>query len=233
MPDIAIGYGSKWHLMRYLAWHRGSLDSAVLQAMDLTHTTNGNALIEWQDFQFAKAQLLSAEIKGIDFLESIPNAWTSFWPTGRGIMNWDAVARVKTDTKWEWLLVEAKAHIGELRSDCKATSRESLLKIETAFKDTKSAIGAAVDADWKNGYYQYANRLAVLHFLSQHSDRPIRMLFIYFIGDMIGWNRKSPQAVEEWKDELARMRSHLGLPSKHCYSEQIHDLYISVGGTPI
>ena len=54
--------------------------------------------IEWLDFKFdAKKVWPDAELKGLEFLydqpglESLKSRWESFWPTGRGVHNWDAV----------------------------------------------------------------------------------------------------------------------------------------------
>ena len=44
------------------------------------------------------------------------------------------------------------------------------------------ALGVSADRDWLKGYYQYANRIAALHFLTQHKV-PAHLLLIYFLGD--------------------------------------------------
>ena len=144
-------------------------------------------------------------------------------------MNWDAVARARIEGEWEWVLVEAKGHKGELESDCTASAPASLLKIDDAFAATKDAMGVNQNADWKNGYYQYANRLAVLHFLQTHGC-PTRLLFIYFVGDLAGTGRNSPQTADGWLPNLSEMKIHLGLYQGHGYSDRLHNLFLSVGG---
>ena len=74
--------------------------------------------VEWLDFPLrASDGPTDAEWTGLDFLTDADTqaAWRSFWPQGAGIQNWDAVARLQIAERPEWLLVEAKAHCGEIR----------------------------------------------------------------------------------------------------------------------
>ncbi len=61
----------------------------------------------------------------------------------------------------EWLLVEAKAHIGEMQSDCEATEKGGLLTIRSTLADLKRDLGVPAERDWLVRYYQVANRLAI------------------------------------------------------------------------
>lgn len=86
-------------------------------------------------------------------------------------------------------------------------------------------------ADWKQRYYQYANRLAVLHHRTKH-DVKARLLFIYFCGD--GWPRprvicpKSPKTESDWSQALKSRDRHLKLPDKHCLADRVHKLFLPV-----
>ena len=82
----------------------------------------------------------------------------------------------------EWLLVEAKAHIGEMQSDCEATEKGGLLTIRSTLADLKRDLGVPAERDWLVRYYQVANRLAILNLLTRNKA-PARLLFIYFVGD--------------------------------------------------
>jgi hypothetical protein len=64
-----------------------------------------------------------------------------------------------------------------------------------------------VTAAWTEGYYQYANRLAYLHFLQAHGLRA-HLLFVYFCRDI---EMKGPASTEEWKRSLRAVYSALGL----------------------
>ena len=90
---------------------------------------------------------------------------------------------------FEHLLVEAKAHVEELRSACGAKEEGGLDMIRDALTATIAANGFQVPVErWLRLLYQYANRLAHLHFLLQH-DVPARLIFIYFCGDDWGSKR--------------------------------------------
>jgi len=84
---------------------------------------------------------------------------SDFWPA-RG-PRWDALARAGEAL----ILVEAKAHIHELFStECQAKSPTSRAKIRKALDRAQTALGAKPGLDWMLRFYQYANRLAHLHF---------------------------------------------------------------------
>jgi hypothetical protein len=230
MSKIGYGYGSEWHLLRYLGYHRHALNAAVLKA------TEGRA-IDWLDWHFKAGGFLDAEWKGLDFLpEGNParEAWKKFWPRTGNVPNWDAVARLKGgDGQEKWLLVEAKAYRDELLSRCKAdkdNERSGWKKIEAAFLEAKSAFGVAPERDWLDPYYQYCNRLTILHFLHKH-DIPARLLFIYFCGDR---HPKShwlcPKDEDEWATHLDALRAHVGLTDRSLLERRIHRIVLPVCG---
>ena len=155
MAEIGYGYGSEWHLLRFLGYHRNVLDSAILRAI-------GGQGIEWLDFPFKQAKkFYDDEWKGLDFLETEHLArkeWSSYWPTSGNRQNWDAVGRLRIGGQEEWLLVEAKAHLGELNSSCGASDSGGLPMIRSACEVTKQNMGIDQAKDWLSPFYQYANR---------------------------------------------------------------------------
>ncbi|MGH8569652.1 MAG: hypothetical protein ACREXU_17010, partial [Gammaproteobacteria bacterium] len=78
-----------------------------------------------------------------------------FWPQSGTAQNWDAVGKVSSNGGSEWLLVEAKAHVGEIVTHCQAKAESSLKTIRDAFEKTKRALGVPNDArhDWLKDYY--------------------------------------------------------------------------------
>ena len=225
MAEIGHGYGSEWHLLRYLGRHRERLASEVQRVTSCDS-------VQWLDFPSdPRSKWKDAEWKGLDFLPQESAArgkWAEFWPqTGRP-PNWDAVGQVSVNGRREWLLVEAKAHLGEIESSCQASPAGGLDTIRAAFETTKKALGVAPDRDWLSGYYQFCNRVAVLHFLNSH-DVLARLLFIYFTGDEFpGGSVDCPTCEDGWRLALAKQAEHVGLPDGHALSSRIHKLFLPV-----
>jgi hypothetical protein len=163
MGKIGYGYGSEFHLLRWMGRHRSEINRLVLASLDKEGSD-----INWLDFPFAgSGKSLDAEWKGLDFLpknSSIKKQWADFWPTGKGIHNWDLVGRLNKSDKAEWILVEAKAHIGEINSSCTATAQQSINKIAEAFESVKKSFGVDKARNWMSPYYQHTNRISVLGF---------------------------------------------------------------------
>ena len=225
MGKIGYGYGSECQLLRFMGRHRHLLDQRVLQVV------SGDS-IDWldSDFEPKKKRWPDAEIKSLDFLSQdhpVQAAWKGWWPQGRGIHNWDAVGRVRFGDTEEWLLVEAKANLEELRSNCGATNPTNQEKIERALAETKQALGVQGDRDWLNGYYQFCNRVAVLYFLNQHGV-PAHLLHLYFLGDLGDARRTCPGDQEGWQEALRAQGEHVGLPQGHRLEGRMHKLFLPV-----
>jgi hypothetical protein len=230
MSRIQIGYGSEWHLLRFLGRHRTHFTKRVLEITK-------SCQVEWLDFPFIKKPSGDAELQGLDFLAANHPArqtWAEWWPQTGNIQNWDAVARLhfqNDQNDGAWLLVEAKGHLEELKSPCNAKSsavgggRE---QIESALKEAKDAFQVKGDPDWCRPYYQYANRLAVLHFLLKRKI-PAHLLFVYFVGDRTP-GKSCPPDANGWLSALNEMKHYLGLDEESPFKNQIHELFISVDG---
>jgi hypothetical protein len=105
------------------------------------------------------------------------------------------------------LLVEAKAHIGEMKSTCQAEAPSSLERIRQSLAGARSGLGVTSDADWSSPYYQYANRLAHLWFLRKHGVQA-RLAFVYFVGDV---EMRGPKTRAEWRVAIDAAHGFLGL----------------------
>ena len=221
---IGYGYGSEWHLLRYTGRHRQRFDREVLKAVGRPQDR-----MEWEDFLLAPGKRWpDVEWKGLDFLASnqaLQTDWAAFWPQGRGIHSWDAVGWIGDER--ELLLVEAKAHLDELKSDCKAKSKASRATIAAALAWTKSYLGVTASADWMKTYYQHTNRLAALAFLHDHGVAA-RLLFVYFVGDRSGRGRRCPQSQQGWARALAAQAKHVRPPKQHPLSKRVHSLFLPV-----
>ncbi len=188
----------KW-MQRLVRDHATLLDDAICA----TGMLKTNERVEWvsprSDDQWAEYRDGSflAKVK----LGHLRPALAEFWPK-RG-PQWDALGMGSAGTV---VLVEAKAHIGELRSTCTAspTSRDH---IERSLGTVKAAMGAPPSSNWLTNYYQYANRLAHLHLL-QSISIPTALVFIYFTHDA---EMPGPNDQDAWNVGVAKANTYLGL----------------------
>jgi hypothetical protein len=234
MGKMGLGYGSEFHLLRYLGYHRSKLNSEI-------KTQAGLQVMEWFDFPHGTKEKLDAEWKGVDFVNStstLKSAWQQFWPQTGNVPNWDAVGRLESNSGTEYVLVEAKAHVDELQSSCAAKENEKqggLNKIKDAMEMTIKNNGFASNPDqWVKPYYQYANRLAHIDFLARHGVHA-HLVFIYFCGD--DWSRKTlsngrapncPKDSNEWTSPLKKISDHLGLRGQSQIEKQVHKVFLDI-----
>ena len=198
----------------------------------------GRTSIEWLDFDFsgvadAEHNHGDRELTGVDFLPTdhpARAAWREFWPQRGSVQNWDAVAWLQYPDRREWLLLEAKANVKELRSASGAKHPGSVSKIKQALDETKRAMGVDAARDWNQPYYQYANRLAFLHFLATQGVAA-RLCFLYFTGDAVP-GRSCPKSRKEWQPAIAEMKAHLGLSGRSELETRVHHTFLPVTPGP-
>ncbi len=223
---MRLGEGSAWHMMRFLGHHRNELNR---QVGDLI----GGEVTAWFDFHFdTSADLGDDEWEGLDFLKDekpeVHAAWCKYWPQTGKQQNWDAVGKAMCDGVEHLLLVEAKAHTGEVGRETVGGGK-SKEKIGARFEDTRAALGIGEHEDWFKPYYQYANRLATLHFL-RSQPLPAKLLMVYFVGDEFE-GRTCPKDAEGWQPTLKKMDDHLGLTGGSELEKSVHKLFLHVYGT--
>jgi len=235
MAPMGCGYGSEFHLLRYMGRYRNEFSRLVARAIQVE-------VLCWLDFQHggkyelpigsSKLSLPDQELKGLEFLDapnfqSVLKDWEAFWPTTGNQQNWDAVGRVRVKCQPQWLLVEAKANTNEMISSCGATpGSPSMIQIEAAFRDTQNYFTITPGGDWTRDYYQLANRLAVLYFLRAHNI-PARLLLIYFLGDK-NPSGTCPVNESDWRVEINLQDRHIGLNATKKRDLGIHELFIEV-----
>ncbi len=146
---------------------------------------------------------------------------TRFWPA-RGPV-WDALG-VGIDTD-ECFLLEAKAHIPEVVSSPSTAQGLSRTRIRGRLNDVKRSLGSTAPADWSGTFYQYANRLAYLHWLRSHHV-PAFLVSVYFTNAPDVPNAvKSP---DEWNGALTVIRTYLGLGRQHPLKPFVIDVFVDV-----
>ena len=221
---MGSGYGSEWHLLRFLGRYREHLNREVRSVIGCDNIT-------WLDSPFASANSSDREWRQLDFLPLATDArreWVEQWPQSGNVLNWDAVAHIQTGDQREWLLVEAKANVPELRSRCQASDKAGgLTRIRSVFDHTKRVLGVSPAADWLKPYYQYCNRIALLNHLLEHQVLS-RLLFIYFTGDTFPDGRECPSNATGWAGALTKMDMHIGISCNHPIKSRIHRVFLSV-----
>ena len=204
MAEMALGYGSEYQLLRYLGHHRKFLDKKIKEA------TGCDSPIDWYDYpNEPKRKSLDGEWKGIEFFQSredystIEAKWKPFWPTSGNPPSWDGIF----EQGGILYIVEAKAHIEEMKSKCQASSEDSKRRILDAFititGDEKQA------QKWINSkHYQLANRLAFLHFCKTVGIEA-KLCYIMFVNGYLAnatKNVKSSDVFQKaWENECNKL----------------------------
>ncbi len=167
---------------------------------------------EYSDQQFLKAVGLEDKL-GRRSLES-------FWPH-RGPV-WDGLA---TTSRGDVILVEAKAHLGEIVSPACGASEPAMSLIRKSLNETREFMGVTSGSDWAGTYYQYTNRLAHLYLLRVLNDIPAWLVFVYFLNaqDVDG-----PKTIQEWKNKIALMHDQLGI-GKHRLERWVVEVMVEAG----
>lgn len=164
-----------------------------------------------------------AEYSDIHFLDKLNISLRNvpldkFWPK-RGPV-WDGLAEAGKSK----ILVEAKAHIGELLSGPTGAGAKSRVKIRESLQETKSYLGSKSKTDWSSIYYQYTNRLAHLYLLRKLNGIDAHLVFIYFINDP---DMKGPKSQAAWEGAIKLLQAYLGI-GRHKLSKFVHDIFIDV-----
>lgn len=108
-------------------------------------------------------------------------------------MNWDGVFKIND----HWYFVEAKAHIAEAESECRATSAVSREIIERAFFLTTNS--ETIAGNWINSkYYQLANRLAFIHFCKSVNIKA-SLCYISFVNGYVINDKKNVTDSADWE----------------------------------
>jgi hypothetical protein len=138
--------------------------------------------------------------------ESDRVALTEWWLAKRGranTPNWDVVSRCRIDGKLGLILIEAKAHEGELGKDrCEATNESNLDRIKSALAEANAEWNAlhpgfSLSAD---SNYQLSNRFAFAWKVAQMGT-PVVLIYLGFLN---AHEMKPPYRVfrtpEHWRD---------------------------------
>ena len=140
-----------------------------------------------------------------------------FWP--KSGPRWDALAK---SSSGKLFLVEAKSHIPELISICRA-NKKSMPLIKKSLDATKRRFGVRSSYDWTKPFYQYANRLAHANWLNT-KGYDTRLVNVYFLNDK---EMQGPSTIDEWKCAIRLLHRCLGL-RENLIQKWIIDVFIDV-----
>lgn len=193
--------GSQLWLQTAVNDHAAALDAAIVSAsagriagpLAWKSPLRADDYREYQDAEFLRRLDIKPPVRPL----------LDFWPSNGP--HWDGLA-VSPDRSV--ILVEAKAHPDEVTSECKATSPRSQAKIQASLRETQQALGIEESRDWTRAHYQYANRLAHLHFLRTINGVNAWLVFLYLVGDE-GMGR--PSRAEDWHPVERSIHDALGI----------------------
>lgn len=230
MGKMALGYGSEFHLLRWLGRHRTRFTELVCG----DRWKN----IEWLDFSFVDEVIPDEELLGFNFLkgEDFKKVEREFfngefaWPrvADRHLMNWDAVGIADDGT---YVLCEAKAHVEEIERKGCGAGEKSAQKILKALELPIAFFGASTSAsEWFGSYYQLANRLYTVALLERCGIKAV-FVYILFIGDCFPGEKRvdCPEDPSGWQGILNDEWRTLGLdPNSHLVKDRVLEVFVPV-----
>lgn len=166
-----------------------------------------------------------AEYRDGDFLElvgleGLRAELAAFWPS-RG-PQWDALG---VGSAGEVIMVEAKAHVGEMCSPPTGASEVSRQLIEQSLASCADRLGARPGhAAWTEHFYQLGNRLAHLQFLLDHGVQA-HLVLLNFLNDR---EMAGPTSAEAWEAAYQVAFHVLGLGRRHPLSRHVLHVYPDV-----
>jgi hypothetical protein len=164
---------------------------------------------EYRDAEFLNAVGLEAHAEAV----------RGFWPA-RG-PRWDGLAKLKGRAGEQGvLLVEAKAHLAEMESDCEAEDPASIAKIRTTLAAVQDYYRVG-RRDWMTRYYQFGNRLAHLYLLNVKLGVPTWLALVNFVDDQT----HVPTTVAEWAKHYAEVFQWAGLSPASPLLERVVMVY--------
>jgi hypothetical protein len=193
-PQAAATRGSQRWIQALVNKFPAILDGAIGRGrVDWRSPLASDEFAEYQDAGFLDRLGMTLSRRALD----------AFWPSGGP--RWDALGRAEDGSA---VLVEAKAHLGELASPPSRATDESLVKIRRALEEVAQDLGARPGSDWTVRFYQFTNRLAHAHLLQRFNSVPTQLVFLYFVGD---GDMNGPETRREWEAALAVLEEVLGL----------------------
>lgn len=234
--SVHPAYGSDWHMLRCLGWHRKRFTDHVSRSI-------GVSSINWLDFPLdgqgaypPGKPIRQGPWEKINFAsKELQEKYNEFWPGPSWHQILDAVGYGNGASGEELVIVDAYAHPREISFAGSSVREDSEKgkKVREAFQETLRACGfdeaeATIQAEkWLSGCDVYAHRLAMLHFFLKQNI-PARLVFLYFCGDRQPNRKNCPQSAAEWGDTIVRVKQYLGLKGTSVLESRVHDVFVDV-----
>lgn len=214
MPNKNSGkatQGSRLYLQQYMVNAKDKLSEMIIAASpSLVTFAENKAKIDWksplekEDFYEYRDDFL--KVLGLEY-ETYAEAkmkLEQFWPK-KG-PQWDGLAVVNgINGQKGFLLIEAKAHLDETKSDLKAVSDESVKIIEKSISRAQGYYEIQPN-DWTKHYYQLGNRIAYLYFMNEILNIPTWLVLINFTD---GEYKKTD--LQEWLKHYNQIYINMGI----------------------
>jgi len=194
--------GSQLQTQIYVSHRPAELSAAVAEAIDVDP-----AGVTWVAPRSDHGYKEPMDGRFLDAL-GLPHlrpALRKFWPR-RG-PSWDALG-VALDREGEptFILAEGKSYPAEMLGGGCAAGEDSLRLIKTSLAETKVFFGVEGEVDWTGACYQYANRLAHVHFLRRETGRQVWLVNLCFTDDQT----RNPTPRGAWEAGLVEIKKRLG-----------------------
>ena len=179
--------GSKKHVLKWVGSDRVAFSKRILNLIK-ENKVEGlkdiqiNETCWWfpvHEYDSKEIQLTSIKKKP---LEGNGHKLLRWWiDNGSRTPQWDFVCSAEINGSLGVVIVEAKAHIGELKKDaCKSQNRDNQNKIKMAIKDTNTALKTT--SLKYDSHYQMSNRVAFAWKLAS-MEIPVILIYLGFCGD--------------------------------------------------
>lgn len=154
----------------------------------------------------------------LDLKEHV-DALRLFWP--KGGPQWDGLGVDKQIRRY--FLLEAKANIPELLTECDAKAPNSIHRIKSSLHQAQAYLENQSMVPWSKVFYQYANRITHLYFLREIIKVDAFLVFVYFENDFT----HIPTTHEAWQGALTLQKRLMGL-SEHKLQKFVQEIFIDV-----
>ncbi|SFF80098.1 hypothetical protein SAMN05216353_10992 [Halobacillus alkaliphilus] len=194
----------------YVNHHSRDLNNSILMSspslisfMDKSKNMNWYSPLENENYKEYRNEFLELD----DEWKSAKSQMELYWPAQGP--RWDGIAMVQGKDGMKGLvLVEAKAHVQEMRSKLKATDPQSVDLIERTIREIKAVFGSESSMHpWLNQYYQLSNRLAYMYLLNEKLKIPTWLALVNFVDD----GSHKPTSVNQWMDHYQEVFAELDI----------------------